>query len=111
MPQTNCRPYRPVALLNLKPLTPEGTRSVPPIHHGLVARCLIHWDYSLSRAFDLEGEAAMKEWNRLVESLTFEAKDPAWRSQPSVLDRIRGRHEQPLPKRRARPTIAAPSAK
>ena len=96
--------------LATRPAHAGAGRTVAPVHHGLVARCLVQWAYSIARIFELEGAAAEAEWNRLADNLTYAAKDPAWRSQPSVLDRIRGWGSHAR-KRRKPATVAARSAK
>jgi hypothetical protein len=76
--------------LQTRPARDDAQRTVAPIHQGLVSKCLLQWAYSIARAFELDGEAADREWDRLAGNLTYAAKDPAWRSNPSVLDQMRG---------------------
>jgi len=99
-------------VLETRPATEGAQRTRPPLHHGLVAKCLIQWADTIARAFELEGEAASREWDRIAARLERSGSPPAWRSQPSVLDRIRGWGGRPAARaRRARSTIAARSAK
>ncbi|MGH3148036.1 MAG: transposase, partial [Rubrobacter sp.] len=76
--------------LQTRPAPGSKVRTRPPIHAGLVAKCLLQWSDSIARAFHLEGDAATAEWHRLADNLAYAAKDPAWRSHPSVLDQLRG---------------------
>ena len=48
-------------VLETRPVRPGATRTRPPIHQGLVARCLLQWADSFARAFELESETATKE--------------------------------------------------
>jgi hypothetical protein len=100
--------------LETRPVREGAARTVPPIHQGLVAKCLLQWAYSIARVFELEGSAADAEWDRLAGNLAHAAKDPAWRSNPSVLDRMRGwgtPSRATLAKRRRAAMVAAGSAK
>lgn len=85
----------------------EGTpRTMPPLHAGLVSKCLIQWAYSFARACALEGDEATREWARLAGNLTHAAKDPNWRRNPSVLDQMRGWKQHPG-RRRTQPRLAS----
>lgn len=98
--------------LETRPVTPDADRTRPPLHHGLVSKCLIQWAAGIAIAFDLKGDAATQRWNQLAANLEAAASDPNWRSKPSVLDRIRGwRGRPPVRARRSRPTVALRSAK
>ncbi|MHB8876859.1 MAG: IS4 family transposase [Myxococcaceae bacterium] len=98
--------------LETRPARPGEQRTRPPLHQGLVAKCLLQWSYSVARAFELEGDAAAREWDRLAAALTRGAADPSWRSRPSVLDRIRGwGGRPPVRARRSSRAVAARSAK
>jgi putative transposase len=92
--------------LETRPKPGEEVRTLPPIHAGLVARCLIQWAFMFSRACSLEGVEAELEWARLARSLTHAAKDPNWRRDPSVLDQIRGWKRRPAPRQRKRAMTA-----
>ena len=76
--------------LETRPARPGDQRTRPPLHQGLVSKCLLQWGAGIALTFDLEGEAATKRWNQLAAALEAAASDPNWRSKPSVLDRIRG---------------------
>lgn len=76
--------------LETRPAQPCDQRTRPPLHQGLVSKCLIQWAAGIALAFELEGEAATKRWAHLAAALESGASDPNWRSKPSVLDRIRG---------------------
>jgi len=95
--------------LETRPAQEGAPRTVPPLHAGLVSKCLIQWAYSFARACALEGDEAVLEWARLAGNLTHAAKDPNWRSDPSVLDQMRGwkkqssrRRSKPMPRVRAK---------
>ena len=92
--------------LQTRPSREGEQRTVAPIHQGLVSKCLLQWAYSIARAFELVGDAADREWERLAANLTHAAKDPAWRSNPSVLDQMRG-WGRPSPKALAKRLRAA----
>jgi hypothetical protein len=77
-------------VLETRPSRRGAKRTVAPLHHGLVSKCLIQWAFTIARVWELTGEAADQEWNRLADNLTHAAKDPSWRSQASTLDLIRG---------------------
>lgn len=99
-------------VLETRPAREGQQRSRPPLHHGLVSKCLIQWADRIARAFDLEGEAAREEWDGIAARLQHAGADPNWRSKPSVLDTIRGWGGRgPKRARRSRPTDGRRSAK
>lgn len=99
-------------VLETRPAREDEKRTRPPLHHGLVARYLIQAADRVARAFEFEGEAASKEWDRIAARLQDSGADPSWRSRPSVLDGIRGWGEGPSRRaRRSRPTVGLRSAK
>lgn len=57
--------------LETKPKRVAAARTVPPIHPGLVAKCLVQWAYRFGVASNLEGVAATQEWARLADNLTY----------------------------------------
>ena len=52
--------------LQTRPSREGEQRTVAPIHQGLVSKCLRQWSYSIARAFELVGDAADREWERLA---------------------------------------------
>jgi hypothetical protein len=98
-------------VLETRPVRQGAKRTVAPIHHGLVSKCLLQWAYSIARVCELTGDAADREWERLAGNLTHAAKDPSWRSQASTLDLIRGYGDKPRKRARPAPIVAAQSAK
>lgn len=99
-------------VLETRPVRPGAPRTRPPLHHGLVARCLIQWSDRIARTFNLEGAAADAEWAGIAARLQHAAADPSWRSKPSVLDKIRGWGGAPATRtRRSRPANRLRSAK
>lgn len=99
-------------VLETRPAKPAESRTRPPLHHGLVAKCLIQWADRIARAFALRGEPARAEWDGIAARLQHAGADPNWRSKPSVLDKIRGWGGRPPTRaRRSRPTGGLRSAK
>jgi hypothetical protein len=86
--------------LELRPKQAGEPRTLPPLHAGLVSKCLIQWSQRFAHACALEGDAATREWNRLARNLTRAASDPNWRTDPSVLDQLRGWKKHPARRRR-----------
>ena len=101
--------------LETRPAHLGEERTRPPLHQGLVSKCLIQWAYNIASTFELEGDAATRRWDRLAANLNRCAADPSWRSRPSVLDRIRGWRGKPATRAdrttRKRPTVGLQSAK
>lgn len=94
--------------LDTRPAQKGGERTKPPLHASLVAKCLIQWNASVADAMNLEGPAAKRAWDRLADNLTYAAKDPNWRRNPSVLDQYRGwKKHPPSQKRRAQQSAVA----
>lgn len=98
-------------VLETRPARQGAKRTVAPLHHGLVSKCLLQWAYSIARVCELTGDAADREWDRLAGNLTHAAKDPSWRSQASTLDLIRGYGDKPRKRSRPAPIVAPQSAK
>ena len=98
-------------VLETRPARQGAQRTVAPLHHGLVSKCLLQWAYSIARACELTGVSAVNEWDRLAANLSHAAKDPSWRSQASTLDLVRGWGEKQRKRSRPAPTVAARSAK
>jgi hypothetical protein len=92
--------------LETRPKQGQDVRTLPPIHAGLVARCLIQWAHCFARACALEGVDAELEWERLAQCLVHAARDPNWKRSPSVLDQIRGWKVQPVSRRPKRELTA-----
>jgi hypothetical protein len=98
--------------LETRPEAPGAQRTRPPIHHGLLSKCLIQWAVGIALAFELKGAAATERWDKIAANIEAGASDPNWRSKPSVLDRIRGWGGRPPRRaRRSRPTVGLRSAK
>ena len=101
--------------LETRPARVGDQRTRPPLHQGLVSKCLLQWAVGIALVFELEGAAATNRWNQLASALETGASDPNWRSAPSVLDRIRGWGGKPAKRARRtirkRPTVGLQSAK
>jgi hypothetical protein len=93
--------------LETRPPQEGSARTLPPLHAGLVSKCLIQWAYSFARACALRGDEATREWERLAGNLVHASKDPSWRSAPSVLDQMRGWKKHPVSRHAKRNTAAA----
>jgi hypothetical protein len=70
--------------------TPDGTRTQPPLHHGLVARGLATSAFRLTDMLDQGPLTEAAEWDRQADVLRFMGHDTNWRRKPSVLDQMRG---------------------
>ena len=76
----------------------KKTRTVPPLHHGLVARMLATCALRISETLERSDDGATAVWEQLADAIVHMGKDPNWRRKPSVLDQIRG--WKPAPRRR-----------
>lgn len=81
-------------------------RTKPPIHAQGVARMMGFAAPFIARAFELQGEAAVAEWERRAELFRWET-DPNWRRRPSILDQMRGWKVTPGTPRKARAARAS----
>ncbi len=71
------------------------TRKEAPLHVRLVALQMASSSARIADAFELDGEAAKRQWDRIAKTLTHSGKDPNWRRRPSPLDELRGWKRQP----------------
>ncbi|RPJ26891.1 MAG: IS4 family transposase [Planctomycetaceae bacterium] len=83
---------------NLKTQPPQAgaPRTEAPLHPRLLALQLAVSCQSIAQAFDLQGPAAKRQWDKIAALLTHSGKDPNWRRRPSVLDQLRGWKRQPI---------------
>lgn len=77
--------------LNEAPPPRQGTeRLAAPIHPQSLARAMGSAAGTIAAAFDLRGDQATREWDRIAEFLSHLGRDPNWRRSPSILDQLRG---------------------
>ena len=82
--------------LKTHPPQAGAPRTEAPLHPRLLALQLAVSCQSMAQAFDLQGTAAKRQWNKMAALLTPSDKDPNWRRRPSVLDQLRGWKRQPV---------------
>jgi hypothetical protein len=88
--------------LNTRPQQDGAPRTEAPLHPRRLALQLAVSCQSIAQAFDLQGEEAMRRWDKIAALLTHGGKDPNWRRRPSVLDQLRGWRRQPIPRKKGR---------
>jgi len=82
--------------LQTRPQQPGAPRMEAPLHPRRLALQLAVSCQSIAQAFDLQGGAAQRLWEKMAAILTHAGKDPNGRRRPSVLDQLRGWKRQPL---------------
>jgi hypothetical protein len=87
--------------LTTRPARRGAPRTAAPIHTNLLARAFAASALGIARAFELTGDEATREWNRIADYLTHVSLDPNWKQRPSVLDQMRGWKDQTKARRRA----------
>jgi hypothetical protein len=80
--------------------TNDTQRTRPPLHAGLVARMLATAAFRIASAFELDGDEATQEWEKLMALIIHTGQDPNWRSRPSILDQLRGWPAAPAAKKK-----------
>jgi len=90
-----------------RPRTTGQQRTNPPIHPQSLARAMGAAAMKIAAALDLEGRAAVREWQAIAEYLQHLGQDPNWRRNPSILDQMRGWRITPGRSRTAK--LASPS--
>lgn len=80
--------------------TKDAQRTRPPLHAGLVARMLATAAFRIASAFELVGDEATQEWEKLVALIIHTGEDPNWRARPSILDQLRGWPAAPAAKKK-----------
>jgi hypothetical protein len=72
--------------LNTRPREAGAPRTEAPRHTRLLALPMAGSGPFLAQAFELQGTAATRRWDKIAELLTHAGTDPNWRRRPSVLD-------------------------
>jgi hypothetical protein len=80
--------------------TKNDRRTRPPLHAGLVARMLATAAFRIAGAFELHGDEATQEWEKIAAIIIHTGEDPNWRSRPSILDQLRGWTVASTPKKK-----------
>ena len=75
-------------------------RTAPPVHVRLLAPPMAVSSQRIADAFELEGDAATRMWDRIAKVLTKSGEDPNWRRSPPVLDEMRRWKRQPTKRRK-----------
>jgi putative transposase len=79
-----------------RPQQVGAPRTEAPLHPRRLALQLAISCQSIAQAFELQGAAALRRWDKIAELLTHSGRDPNWRRRPSVLDQLRGWKRQPI---------------
>jgi hypothetical protein len=86
-------------LRETRPKNRRRHRTVPPIHVQSLARIVASAADRIAGLFELTGQHAENEWDRVAGVLLHRGTDPNWRRRPSVLDQLRGWIVQPAQSR------------
>jgi putative transposase len=79
-----------VRLNEAPPPQPGAERKTAPIHPQSLARAMGSAAHGIAALFELSGDQATKEWDRIAQYLSHLGRDPNWRRSPSILDQLRG---------------------
>jgi putative transposase len=88
--------------LKTRPQQIGAPRTAAPLHPRRLALQLAVSCQSIAQAFDLQGDEAVRRWDKIAALLTHTGRDPNWRRRPSVLDQLRGWKRQPIARRAAK---------
>jgi hypothetical protein len=88
--------------LATRPQAAGAPRTEAPLHTRLLALQMAVSCQFIAQAFELQGTAAIRRWDKIAELLTHAGTDPNWRRRPSVLDQLRGWKRQPLAREKNR---------